>query len=129
MTRTVLIVDDEPVIRHLIEHVLVRAHCTVLTAGDGQSALTLLGDHPDVRLIISDLGMPVLDGFGLLERVRERRGPPVLILTSRGNDDDERRARDLGAADVITKPFSRQDLLRVVLPHLADGPADPTPRT
>ncbi|WP_027481288.1 response regulator [Deinococcus pimensis] len=118
MTQAVLVVDDEPVIRHLIEHVLARAGCTVVTAGDGEAALGVLDERPDVRLIISDLGMPVLDGFALLERVRERSGPPVLILTSRGDEDDERRARALGAADVITKPFSRQDLLRVVRPHL-----------
>lgn len=115
----VLVVDDEAVVRHLIEHVLARAGCAVLHAGDGEAALAVLRTRPDVRLVISDIGMPVLDGFGLLERLRAEGGPPVLILTSRGQGTDDERARALGAADVLTKPFARQDLLRAVRPFLA----------
>lgn len=116
----VLVVDDEPYVRHLIEHVLVRAGHTVVLAGDGLQAIEALESHPETALVISDLGMPRLDGFGLLERLAQRDGPPVVILTSRGQESDERRARDLGAADVLTKPFSRQDLLRVLTDHAGD---------
>jgi len=111
-------VDDEPFIRHLIEHVLVREGCTVVMAGNGAEALGALDADGQVALVISDLGMPVMDGFELLECVRERQGPPVVILTSRGHEDDARRARETGAADLLTKPFSRQDLLRVVRQYL-----------
>lgn len=118
MDRTVLVVDDEPYVRHLIEHVLARAGCRVLMAPDGDAALGMLTEHPETALVISDLGMPVLDGFGLLERLQSKPGPPVVILTSRGHESDERRARELGAVGVLTKPFSRHDLLRVIDTHL-----------
>lgn len=114
----VLVVDDEPFVRHLIEHVVSRAGCTVLTAENGAQALDVLNARSDVRLVISDLGMPDLDGFGLLGTLHARGGPPVVVLTSRGDEEDERRAKALGAADVITKPFSRQDLLGVLSRHV-----------
>ncbi|PYE49903.1 response regulator [Deinococcus yavapaiensis] len=118
MSRTVLVVDDEAYIRQLIAHVLNRAGCVVFEAADGEQALTALREHPETALVISDLGMPHLDGFGLLERLAGEQGPPVVILTSRGQESDERRARELGAVGVITKPFARQDLLRVIERHL-----------
>ncbi|GGK39779.1 hypothetical protein GCM10008955_37010 [Deinococcus malanensis] len=119
MSCTVLVVDDEPYIRHLIEHVVTRLGCRVVMAGDGEQALSQLDEHPETNLIISDLSMPVLDGFGLLERLRGRPGPAVVILTSRGQESDERQARELGAVGVLTKPFSRQDLLGIIERHVS----------
>ncbi len=118
MGKRVLLVDDEPFVGHLVRSLLVRDGYEVLVVRDGREALACLEEGTEVHLIITDLAMPELDGFGLLEALRGKSAPPVLVLTARGHEEDERRALDLGAAGFITKPFSRETLRSAVRAHL-----------
>ena len=103
---TILIVDDEPKIVQLARDYLERAGFTVLTAADGAAALTTARSaRPD--LIVLDLGLPGMDGFEVLSKLRmnpETGG--ILILTARDSEADRVKGLDLGADDYVTKPFS-----------------------
>ena len=113
----VLVVDDEKDSRVLIAHYLEEFGCTVLTAGGGEQGLSLAREHrPD--LITLDLIMPGLTGWEVLKRIKAdpelRRIPVVVVSVVAG----EGRGSLLGAVDLVTKPFDREDLLRVLWRHL-----------
>jgi len=116
----VLVVDDEPYINLLITSILRLHGCEVLSATDGEHALSVLAAHPEVAVVVTDLHMPALDGFGLLVALgTQNPALPVLVVTARGADADQRRSVDLGARALLTKPFSRQQLWEAVAPLLA----------
>jgi CheY-like chemotaxis protein len=121
--KTVLIVDDEPLVRQTLELELKRAGYHVLTACDGKEALlTIQKKIPD--LIISDIMMPVLDGYAFCEKVKSHprtRFIPFLFLTAKTSKEDRIRGYLLGAHRYITKPTSKQDLLRAVDVRLSDS--------
>ncbi|MFO0579246.1 MAG: response regulator [Polyangia bacterium] len=103
--RTVLVVDDSPVVRDLLAEAL-RAHgLWVVEAGDGEDALAKLDAHPELDLVVSDVDMPRLDGIGLVQRIRQRgpRRMPVVIVSMRGSPEDQRRALDAGADAYLVK--------------------------
>jgi DNA-binding response OmpR family regulator len=105
----VLVVDDDPVICELVENALSGWKHTVLAAADAATGLRLLfAEHPD--LVILDINLPDLDGWGMLERIRELGDTPVLMLTSHDQELDKVRALRGGADDYLTKPFGRQEL-------------------
>ena len=109
----VLVVDDDRLMRELLTFVLGRAGYDVTCAGDGREALALL---PAVSpaLMVLDLSMPELDGFGVLEALRadpSASPPQVLVLSARYASADADRAIALGAADYLVKPFSNRTLL------------------
>ena len=113
----VLVVDDSRLVRTVLKGCLVSRHCVVDEAGDGQAALLLL-EQGAYDVVVSDLNMPGVDGFGLLEALAERPDrPEVVILTgSDGGDGDcAAKALRLGAAGYLTKPPSaRQMVVRAV---------------
>jgi len=110
MATNILIVDDEPRYLRLMEANLTTDGYQVIKATNGQEAVNLVVErHPD--LILLDVMMPVLDGFGALERIREFSNVPVIIVTARGSENDRVRGLDLGADDYIVKPFSATELL------------------
>jgi len=104
-TARVLVVDDSRVVRMILKSCLRSSDYLVDEADDGQSALRLL-DHEAYDVVVSDLAMPGMDGFGLLEALRGRPdGPEVIILTGSDEGDDcAARAMRLGAAGYLTKP-------------------------
>jgi DNA-binding response OmpR family regulator len=107
---TVLAADDDPQLLRLVTRNLELEGYDVLAASDGQQALEQIEARaPD--LILLDVMMPKLDGFSVLERVREFSAVPTIILTARGQDSDKVRGLDLGADDYLTKPFSVDELL------------------
>lgn len=114
----ILAVDDEPHIRHVLRHVLQRAGHQVMLADNGQEALDLLEAHPEVQMVVTDIVMPVLDGFALIKHLRQSSPIPILVLTASGEEQFELQAKALGANSFITKPFAREDLLREVERHL-----------
>ena len=103
----VLVVDDDEMILALVTHGLTRAGYAVTTAESGTQALERLAEAiPDV--IVSDVNMPDMDGFTLVQRLREDdvlRSVPLVFLTSRANAEDVVSGLDLGADDYLTKPF------------------------
>jgi DNA-binding response OmpR family regulator len=110
MSKGILIVDDEPRYLRLMEANLVTEGYQVMSATNGQEAVDIVADrHPD--LVFLDVMMPVLDGFGACERIREFSNVPIIMVTARGNENDRVRGLDLGADDYIVKPFSATELL------------------
>jgi DNA-binding response OmpR family regulator len=113
----VLVVDDENDIRGLVRELLQRAGHQVAEAPDGNEALKrFYAEKPD--LVILDVQMPGLDGWGVLERIRELSDVPVIMLTARTDELDKVRGLRAGADDYVTKPFGRQELLARVEAHL-----------
>jgi two-component system OmpR family response regulator len=120
----VLLVDDDPDIRAMLVFAFADYGFSVREAGDGQQALTVLQEHaPDIMIL--DLMMPGLDGFGLLAAMRERNVAPetrVLILSCKVDERDLTRGYELGADDYVTKPFDPDSLVRKVEAMLAAAP-------
>ena len=116
----VLVVDDEADIRGLLQELLHRAGHDVVEAPDGNEALKrFYANQPD--LVILDVQMPGLDGWGVLDRIRELSDVPVIMLTARAEELDKVRGLRAGADDYVTKPFGRQELLARVEAHLRHG--------
>jgi CheY-like chemotaxis protein/energy-coupling factor transporter ATP-binding protein EcfA2 len=108
----VLLVEDEDPLRRVMKDLLEREGYTVAEARDGVQALDEVDRRaPDV--IILDLNLPGLDGYGVLQQLRSRpatRNIPVMVLTAKGDEDNEVRVFELGADDFITKPFRARAL-------------------
>ena len=120
----VLVIDDEPQIRRLLNITLEAQGYEVYEAGGGQEGIFLAAKlRPD--LVILDLGLPDLDGVEVVRRLREWTQTPILILSVREGDQDKVGALDAGADDYLTKPFSTDELLarlRVALRHAQPAP-------
>lgn len=106
----ILIADDENDIRNLIKISLEENGYTALTAQNGKEAWDILTAQ-DVHLAILDVMMPVMDGFNLLRKIRERSTIPVIFLTARTDDMDKVLGLGLGADDYLAKPFSIAELM------------------
>src|SRR5690349_24637721 len=106
-----LVVDDEPNIRELLSASLRYAGFEVATAADGQQALAMAESfRPD--LLVLDVMMPGLDGFGVVRRMRQSgKHTPVLFLTARDAAEDKVSGLTLGGDDYVTKPFSLDEVL------------------
>ncbi|HYZ19728.1 MAG TPA: response regulator transcription factor [Gaiellaceae bacterium] len=106
----ILVVDDDADIRGLVRELLERRGFAVAEAMDGRQALQqLYDDRPD--LVVLDVGMPGMDGWTTLERIRELSNVPVVMLTARAGELEKTRGLRAGADDYVTKPFGRQELL------------------
>ena len=115
----VLVVDDEPPIRKFLRAGLEGQGYALVEAGAGQEGIAQAAMRsPD--LVLLDLGLPDVDGFEVVRRIREWSAMPIIVLSARGQDGDKVRALDAGADDYVTKPFSMAELLarmRVALRH------------
>jgi DNA-binding response OmpR family regulator len=110
MSTRILVVDDEPRYLRLMEANLVTEGFQVIKATNGQEAVDkVAAQQPD--LVLLDIMMPVLDGFGACERIREFSSVPIIMVTARGEENARVRGLDLGADDYIVKPFSATELL------------------
>jgi len=111
--RRILVVDDEPHIRRVLEVILGSSGFDVVLASDGMQGLDNLSREP-VDLILLDLMMPGANGLEILSKIRanpERANTPVIILTAKGQDTDREAALAGGASDFLTKPFSPKKLV------------------
>jgi DNA-binding response OmpR family regulator len=119
---SVLVVDDDADVRMLVGELLTRAGYRISEAPDGRAALRVLYDErPD--LVLLDVSMPELDGWGTLERIREVSDVPVVMLSALGAELEKVRALRGGADDYVTKPFGRQELLARVESVLRRAPS------
>jgi two-component system KDP operon response regulator KdpE len=106
----VLVVEDDPNIVDLIRSNLMARGYDVVVSEDGRDALRLIEvEDPDIVLL--DLMLPDLDGFGLCRDIRERSPVAVIVVSARGGEGDKVRALNLGADDYMTKPFGVEELL------------------
>ncbi|CAB4920615.1 unannotated protein [freshwater metagenome] len=111
MSELIMIVDDEPGLRALLRDTLGLAGFEVVEAFDGMHALTLLRTNKPA-LIVIDINMPLMDGFELVERLRNANDlTPVLMLTARGDKSDIARGLKIGADDYVIKPFGIEELI------------------
>ena len=116
-----LIVEDNAVNRLVLQASIERLGATTRLAHDGQEALAMLDTIPDLRLVLMDCQMPVMDGFEATRRWRaieaERGLPrvPILAVTANSQDSDILRAREAGMDDHLAKPFVLDDLSRLLL--------------
>ncbi len=110
MSTKILVVDDEPRYLRLMEANLVPDGYQVIKAVNGQEAVDKVATQRP-ELVLLDIMMPVLDGFGACERIREFSQVPIIMVTARGEENARVRGLDLGADDYIVKPFSATELL------------------
>lgn len=112
----ILVVDDSPVIRLLLEDVLSAVGYEVRVAEDGASALAMMAvRRPDI--VLTDLNMPHMDGFALLQAIRSRPALadiPVMIISSEDAEAKKARGRDAGIAGWIVKPFEPAELIEAL---------------
>jgi DNA-binding response OmpR family regulator len=123
----VLVVDDDDDVREMVAKLLVRAGMGTIEAPNGPEGLRkFFAARPD--LVVLDVAMPAMDGFEVLERIRDLSDVPVLLLTARGIEMDKVRGLQSGADDYVTKPFGRQELIARVEGLLRRrGKAKPAP--
>jgi DNA-binding response OmpR family regulator len=107
---TILVVDDEPKIVKTVRAYLEDAGFRVVTAYDGQAALTVYR-HEKPALVILDLGLPTLDGLDVARTLRRDSNVPLIMLTARVEEADRLIGLELGADDYVTKPFSPRELV------------------
>lgn len=117
----VMVIDDSNTIRKSAEIFLVQAGCQVLVAEDGFDALAKIADnHPDV--IFCDILMPRLDGYqtcALIKKNPRFAGTPVIMLSSKDGLFDRARGRMVGSDEYLTKPFTKESLIKTVAAHAA----------
>jgi len=106
---TVLVVDDEPIVRDVVVRYLRRDGFTTLEAGDGSTARRLI-ETSEPHLVVLDVMLPGMDGLELCRWIRGRSELPVILLTARGEEADRIVGLELGADDYVTKPFSPREL-------------------
>jgi CheY-like chemotaxis protein len=112
MAPYILVVDDDPSIRDVVSEVLDWQGCPVLTAANGREALERIQASPPV-VVLLDMRMPVLDGWGVVKELRERGVTlPIIVMTAA--QDARRWAQEINAAAYLAKPFELDDLLSTV---------------
>ena len=122
--QVVLVVDDSPTVRKIVQITLQRESIRVVTAGDGLSALAAVADtQPD--LILLDIVLPRMDGYNICHLVRNNpdyRDLPIIMLSGKDGIFDKMRGRLAGSTEYITKPFDSSELVQSVRRYL-DTPA------
>ncbi len=116
MTMTILTVDDSRTMRDMLRLALSNAGYDVVEATDGLHGLEML-DSAKPQLIITDINMPRLDGFGFIAKVRDDQrfaGVPILVLSTENSPEKKTRARQAGATGWIVKPFDAEKLVQAV---------------
>lgn len=119
---TILVVDDEQRMRTLIKDFLEQKEYRILQAKDGEEALEIFDMEKDcISLIILDVMMPKLDGWSVLRQIRQTSQVPIIMLTARGEEQDELFGFELGVDEYISKPFSPKILVARVEAILKRG--------
>ena len=118
MSKSILIIDDSESIRELVGSTLEEAGYEVKSGINGEDGLNCLKEmDDDVKLIITDLNMPVMDGIQLIREVRKKgqyKYLPIIVLTTETQTTKKKEAKDVGATGWIVKPFEKDRLLGVI---------------
>jgi two-component system, OmpR family, response regulator CpxR len=126
----VLLIDDDAELYSLLRQFLAREGAVLDSALDGETGLALVAESRH-HIVILDVGLPGMDGFGVLRKLRQFSRVPVLMLTARGEEVDRIIGLELGADDYLAKPFSPRELaarLRAILRRVEPAPRDNPPR-
>ncbi len=120
----VLVVDDSPTVRKIVQLTLQRERIRVVTAGDGLSALAAVSDEePD--LILLDIMLPRMDGYNICQVIRKNmayRDMPIIMLSGKDGLFDKMRGKLAGSTEYITKPFDSAELVQIVKRYLETVP-------
>ena len=119
----ILVVDDESRMRKLVHDFLAKAGYRILEAENGEQALDIFFANSDISLVILDVMMPKLNGYEVLKEIRSNSKVPVVMLTARGEENDELKGFELGVDEYISKPFSPKILVARVQALLRRGSA------
>ena len=112
MSETILVVDDESRMRKLVKDFLIQKGFSILEAADGEEALQIFEENKNkIGLILLDVMMPKLDGWSVLRQIRQDSKVPIIMLTARGEEQDELFGFELGVDEYISKPFSPKILV------------------
>ena len=111
--KKILVVEDEPEIRTLLDNFLTHEGFEVSLAGDGVEALSLFG-RAHFDLVLLDIMIPKIDGFGVCEVIKNQSDVPVMFLSALNDDKSQIKGYDLMADDYVTKPFSMPILIRKI---------------
>ena len=107
----IMVVDDESRMRKLVKDFLVRKNYDVIEAENGEQAIDYFFSKKEIALIILDVMMPKLDGWGVCKEIRQYSKVPIIMLTAKSDERDELQGFDLGADEYISKPFSPKILV------------------
>lgn len=105
MAVSLLVADDDDLLRNLVKEVLEDEGYQVYAAADGQETVDIFWEHPEIALVILDIMMPKMDGIEVLQEIRERTDIPVLMLMALGDSSSELSCLRNGASDFVSKPF------------------------
>jgi DNA-binding response OmpR family regulator len=119
---TLLVAEDDEGSRLALARSLERYGYRVIEAADGELALHLFQSNPSIDLVVLDIGLPRLDGFAVLSRLRQLSDVPVIMLTGRGEEVDRVVGLELGADDYVLKPYSLRELVARVRARLRRRP-------
>ena len=117
MSKRILTIDDSKTMRDMLMLTLQDSGFEVIQAVDGQDGIDVLAREKNVDVIITDINMPKMDGYGVLEHVRKNPvydATPILVLTTESDTEKKERARGLGATGFIVKPFNPISLVEVI---------------
>ena len=107
---TILVVDDEPMVREVLAQYLEGDGFAVVEAGDGEDAISKITEH-QVKMVLLDLMLPKRNGLDVLKFIRSTSELPVILLTARGEEADRVRGLEAGADDYVVKPFSAREVV------------------
>lgn len=107
----ILVVDDEARMRKLVKDFLTRENYIVQEAADGEEAIDIFFEDNDIDLVILDVMMPKMDGWEVCKEIRQFSKVPIIMLTAKGEENDELLGFDLGVDEYISKPFSPKILV------------------
>ena len=113
MLKKVMVVDDSNLIHQMCKMVLMRYHCTVVSAVNGKDAMEKLMRDPDVDLIFVDINMPVMNGLDFIKMVKETGKfdhIPIVIISTEGTEEYTQRGLSLGASGYVKKPFQPSEI-------------------
>ncbi|QYR21116.1 response regulator transcription factor [Paenibacillus sp. sptzw28] len=116
-SQSILLVDDEAEIVHLMKIYLQNENFLLFTAQNGSEALEILKKHT-IDLIVMDVMMPIMDGIEACMKMREKHNMPIIFLSAKGQEVDKINGLSIGADDYVTKPFSPLELVARIKSHL-----------
>lgn len=125
---TVLLVEDDEMLKDALEFQLAEMGLHVYSAANGEAAMKHLETSPEIRIVISDLNMPDMSGLDLIEQVKANQVPSYterafILMTGYHDKFDDERARQLGVTNFLAKPFDHE-FLRFAIHNILFGPAE-----